>query len=59
MCKNCYHNKGKRSKKASKWEHTDRDHYAKGLCKNCYLHYFHIKKKQRKASDSCTVSTRS
>jgi hypothetical protein len=52
MCKNCYHNKGKRSKKATKCEHKDRDHYAKGLCKNCYLHFFHIKKKQRKASES-------
>ena len=50
MCKNCYHNKGKRSKKATKCAHLNRDHYAKGLCKNCYLHFFHIKKKQRKAS---------
>jgi len=49
MCRNCYHNRGKRTKKASKCLHTDRDHYAKGLCKNCYLHFFHIKKKARKA----------
>ena len=56
MCKNCYHNKGKRSKKASKCDHLDRDHYAKGLCKNCYLHFFHIKKKMRKASASTKAS---
>ena len=55
MCKNCYHNKGKRSKKASKCDHKERDHYAKGLCKNCYLHFFHIKKKQRKASEMCNA----
>jgi hypothetical protein len=51
MCKNCYHNKGKRSKKATKCDHQDRDHYAKGLCKNCYLHFFHIKKKERQAQE--------
>lgn len=55
MCKNCYHNKGTRSKKASECEHKTRDHYAKGLCKNCYLHFFHIKKKARRASaETCT-----
>ena len=52
MCRNCYHNKGQRSKKAYKWVHNDRDHYAKGLCKSCYLHFFHIKNKERKANIS-------
>ena len=59
MCKNCYHNKGTRSKKASACEHKTRDHYAKGLCKNCYLHFFHIKKKARRASaETCTSGTK-
>jgi hypothetical protein len=55
MCKNCYHNKGKRSKRATKCDHHDRDHYAKGLCKNCYLHFFHIKKKERQAKETNQV----
>lgn len=31
MCKNCYHNKGQKSKKASKCPHTSKSHYARGL----------------------------
>jgi len=57
MCKNCYHNKGKRSKKASKCQHLDRGHYAKGLCKNCYLHFFHIKKKAKRREASCSAQS--
>lgn len=56
MCKNCYHNKGTRSKKATACEHKTRDHYAKGLCKNCYLHFFHIKKKARRESAETSTS---
>jgi len=35
MCYNCYHRLG-RDKKAWKCEHTDKIHYARGLCQNCY-----------------------
>ncbi len=35
MCSNCYHIKG-REKRAWKCEHSQKAHYAKGLCQNCY-----------------------
>ncbi len=35
MCSNCYHIKG-REKRAWRCEHTQKSHYAKGLCQNCY-----------------------
>jgi hypothetical protein len=36
MCFNCYHSKG-RNKKAWKCEHSDKLHYALGLCRACYV----------------------
>ena len=40
MCNNCYHKQG-REKKAWNCEHTNRAHYAKGKCQNCYLNFYH------------------
>lgn len=45
MCKNCYHNKGQKSKKAFMCPHSSKSHYARGLCKNCYLYHYHQNKK--------------
>ena len=28
-------------------EHTDRSHYTNGLCQNCYLAEYYVKKKQK------------
>ncbi len=36
MCINCYHRRGK-TKKAWACPHTDKLHYSKGQCQNCYL----------------------
>jgi hypothetical protein len=49
MCKNCYHNKGQKSKKAFMCPHSSKSHYARGLCKNCYLYHYH----QNKKSSEC------
>lgn len=35
MCNNCYHLIG-RNKKAWKCSHTNKSHYALGVCQNCY-----------------------
>ena len=35
MCSNCYHSKG-RIKKPWNCPHTNKTHYALGLCQNCY-----------------------
>ena len=45
MCRNCYHNKGQKSKKAFKCPHSIKSHYARGLCKNCYLYSYHQKRR--------------
>lgn len=37
MCSNCYH-LAERDRKAWLCEHTDKVHYAHGICKTCY-HY--------------------
>ena len=36
MCITCYHRVG-RTKKAWACSHSDKLHYSKGLCQNCYL----------------------
>ena len=33
---------------ASKCEHTDKPHYSGGLCSNCYLAQYYLKRKQKK-----------
>ena len=43
MCNNCYHSTG-RVKKSWKCEHSDKPHYALGVCQSCYQN-FHSKKK--------------
>ena len=41
MCINCYHRRG-RTKKAWACRHSNRLHYSKGLCQNCYLAKYYI-----------------
>jgi hypothetical protein len=37
-----------KQKMASKCEHTDKPHYSGGLCSNCYLAQYYLKRKQKK-----------
>ena len=46
MCHNCYHNKGKQ-KKATACSHTTKPHYSNGLCQNCYLAQYYLKRKKK------------
>ena len=46
MCHNCYHRKGK-SKMASACSHKNKPHYSNGLCQNCYLAQYYLKRKEK------------
>ena len=46
MCHNCYHRKGK-TKMAYACGHTNKSHYSSGMCQNCYLAKYYIKRKNK------------
>jgi hypothetical protein len=51
MCINCYHRRG-RTKKAWACQHSEKLHYSKGLCQNCYLsRYYRTRKEQKKRKE--------
>lgn len=45
MCNNCYHSNG-RNKKAWKCSHTEKPHYALGVCQTCYQSKYTSKAKK-------------
>lgn len=45
MCNNCYHSNG-RNKKAWKCSHTQKPHYALGVCQTCYQSKYSSKAKK-------------
>lgn len=51
MWKKWYFSKGQRKKNAEKCEHTNRSHYAIGLCKLCYLKHYHKMNDRKKKTD--------
>ena len=44
MCHNCYHRRGK-SKMAYGCGHPHKPHYSQGMCQNCYLAKYYVKRK--------------
>ncbi len=60
MCNNCYHSRG-RAKRAWNCSHSDKFHYAFGLCQNCYQIKYCKKRKttekiKNNVIDSCKIS---
>ena len=52
-CINCYLRDGKAKKKAWACQHTDKLHYGKGMCGNCYhLAYYHRRRAQLTGTSS-------
>jgi hypothetical protein len=63
MCHNCYHRKGK-TKMADACGHPERSHYSSGMCQNCYLAKYYLKRKtkamqkqQDKSQQEATIET--
>tara|TARA_B110000285_G_C15120559_1_gene616845 strand:+ start:1977 stop:2255 length:279 start_codon:yes stop_codon:yes gene_type:complete len=48
MCHNCYHRKGK-TKMAHACGHPHKSHYSSGMCQNCYLAKYYLKRKNKQA----------
>jgi hypothetical protein len=52
-----------KTKMATVCGHTDRSHYSSGMCQNCYLAKYYLKRKQKaltkeadaKSADSCVT----
>ena len=42
-----YPKSNKKAKMASECEHTFRPHYSSGLCQNCYLAKYYLKRKKK------------
>ena len=58
MCNNCYHSNG-RNKKAWKCSHTDKAHYALGICQTSYQFKYVLKVKKAKDLKSMSFQNHS